>query len=185
MTSRKEQKGATMDGDYIALSPKVLPVPMAYIEQTRRQYNGLGYPPYEWFEAEDAPVLAKISKPLDESKLGLISTAGTYVAGQQAYYYKDDASIREIPSNTDVSDLRFSHIMENYLVEAWQDPGVVFPIEALRKLDKDGMVGELAEEFLACMGGIYSQRRVNEELIPQLEAVVDRQRLDLLLLVPL
>ena len=174
-----------MDGDYRALSPKLLPVPMAYIEKTRRQYNGLGYPPYEWFEAEDAPVLAKISKPLDESKLGLISTAGTYVAGQQAYYYKDDASIREIPSNTDVSDLRFSHIMENYLVEAWQDPGVVFPIEALRKLDKDGMVGELAEEFLACMGGIYSQRRVNEELIPQLEAVVDRQRLDLLLLVPL
>lgn len=185
MTSRDEQKGSIRDGAYMVLSPKALPMPTAYIEQTRRQYDSLGYPPYQWFEAEDAPVLTKMSKPLSESKLGLISTAGTYVAGQQAYYYKDDASIREIPSNTDMSDLRFAHIMENYLVEAWQDPGVVFPIEALRKLNEDGTVGELAEEFLACMGGIYSQRRVNEELIPQLEAAVDRQQLDLLLLVPL
>ena len=94
MTSRDEQKGSIRDGDYMVLSPKALPMPTAYIEQTRRQYDSLGYPPYQWFEAEDAPVLTKMSKPLSESKLGLISTAGTYVAGQQAYYYKDYASIR-------------------------------------------------------------------------------------------
>jgi len=173
------------NGDYMAMAIEARPEPVAYIEQTRSQYDGLGYPPYQWFEAEGAPALAKISRPLSESKLGLISTAGTYVAGQQAFYYKDDASIREISSETDVGDLRFAHIMENYLVEAWQDPGVVFPIEPLRQLKRKGVIGELADDFFSCMGGIYSQRRVNEELIPDLEAAVDRQQLDLLLLVPL
>ncbi len=187
MTLHSESRGDTggEGGAYVALPPDTQPAPMAYIEQTRRQYEGLGYPPYQWFEAEDAPALAKISKTLSQSKLGLISTAGTYVAGQEAFYYKDDASIRAISSATDMSELRFSHIMENYLVEAWQDPGVVFPIEVLRKLNQNGSIGELAEEFFSCMGGIYSQRKVKEELIPQLEAAVNRQQLDLLLLVPL
>ena len=61
----------------------------------------------------------------------MISTAGTYVQGQIAYHYKDDTSIREIPRETPSDQVRFSHIMENYLIEARQDPCTVFPMEAL------------------------------------------------------
>lgn len=170
---------------YSAPKPQTKPEPVAYIEQTRSRYDGLGYPPYEWFQADDIGELAPISKPLSESRLGLISSAGTYVTGQTAFFYKDDASIREISSSTVLADLRFSHIMENYLVEAWQDPGVLFPIEALQRLEQQGVIGSLAENFISCMGGIYSQRKVINELIPAIEAAVDRQELDLLLLVPL
>jgi len=170
---------------YMAELPSVEPSPVAYIQQTRAQYDSLGYPPYQWFEAEDVPRLAPLSKPLKESKLGLVSTGGTYVSGQTAFYYKDDASIRQIPSSTDIEDIRFSHIMENYLVEAWQDPGVLFPIEQLRGMQKDGLIGALADDFVSCMGGIYSQRKVKEELIPEIEAAVNKQSLDVLLLVPL
>ena len=183
-----ESKDLALTGtgnSYIAVTPKTQPLPFAYIDHTRSQYDGLGYPPYQWFEAETVPEMAAIPKPLRESRLGLISTAGTYIAGQEAFYYKDDASIREISSATDVDQLRFSHIMENYLVEAWQDPAVLFPVEALQKLVQEGEIGALAENFISCMGGIYSQRRVNDELIPEIEAAVERQKLDLLLLVPL
>jgi D-proline reductase (dithiol) PrdB len=161
------------------------PKPTEYIQQTRQRYDSLGYPPYQWFQAEDLPELAPLSKPLSESKLGLLSSAGTYVSGQTAFFYKDDASIRQIPSGTGASDLRFSHIMENYLVEAWQDPGVLFPIEQLRGMVADGLIGSLADNFISCMGGIYSQRKVRDELIPEVEAAVDEQNLDVLLLVPL
>ena len=75
--------------------------------------------------------------------------------------------------------------MQNYLVEARKDPCTIFPLEALRILDGEGVIGELAPEFLSCMGGIYSRSRVRNELVPRLERAVSDQQLDLLLLIPL
>jgi D-proline reductase (dithiol) PrdB len=159
--------------------------PVSYIRQTKDLYDSLGYEPYKWFEADSPPAFVKPAKPLSESRLGLLSTAGTYVAGQVAYYYKDDTGARTIPSDTRISDIRFSHVTENYLEEARQDPGCVFPIEALRKLQRDGSIGELADNYFSCMGGIYSQRRVMEELAPSLETAINGEKIDILLMVPL
>lgn len=159
--------------------------PVSYIRQTRDLYDSLGYEPYKWFEADTPPSFVAPTKPLAQSKLGLVSTAGTYVAGQVAYYYKDDTSIRAIPNDTPVANLRFSHVTENYLEDARQDPCCVFPIDALRTLASAGTVGALADNYFSCMGGIYSQRRVMEELAPSLEAALKDERVDLLLLVPL
>lgn len=159
--------------------------PVSYIRQTRDLYDRLGYPPYNWFEAESPPAFVEPKQPLAESRLGLVSTAGTYVAGQVAYYYKDDTSIRAIPVDTPVADLRFSHVTENYLEDARQDPRCVFPIEALRTLAAQGIVGGLADNFYSCMGGIYSQRRVMEELAPSLDKALRDEQVDVLLMVPL
>jgi len=159
--------------------------PVEYIRKTFETYNSLGYPPYRWLYAEDEPSFEPVAKPLAESRLGVISSAGAYIQGQVAYHYRDDTSVRAIPSETSVDRIRFSHITENYLVEARKDPGTVLPLESLLALKGEGVIGELAETYFSCMGGIYSQRRVNEELIPNLEALVDQQNLDLLLLVPL
>ena len=159
--------------------------PVSYIQQTKDRYDSLGYEPYKWFSADSEPDFTPAAKPLSESKLGLVSTAGTYVAGQVAYYYKDDASVRAIPSNTPVDDIRFSHVTENYLVDARKDPRCTFPIEALQTLKSEGVIGALADNFFSCMGGIYSQRRVVEELIPALEQGIADEEIDVLLLVPL
>ncbi len=161
------------------------PEPTEYIRQTRENYEKLGFTPYAWYQADSAPAFTPLSKPLSESRLGMISTAGTYVQGQVAYYYKDDTSIRSIPNDTPVDKIRFSHIMENYLIEARQDPCTVFPIEALRTLNDEGVIGELASNYFSCMGGVYSQKRVGSELIPNLEAAIESEELDVLLLVPL
>ena len=161
------------------------PIPTEYIRQTKENYQKLGFEPYQWFHADRESVFANLTKPLSQSKVGLISTAGTYVHGQVAFHYKDDTSIRAIPSNSKVSDVRFSHLMENYLVEARQDPCSVFPLEALTQLESDGIIGELAKNYFSCMGGIYSQNRVATELIPNLEKAISDEQLDLLLLIPL
>ncbi|MFT5211452.1 MAG: D-proline reductase (dithiol) PrdB [Flavobacterium sp.] len=159
--------------------------PVEYISRTKETYDRLGYKPYRWSFAKDDPKFVRPSKPLSESRMGLISTSGAHVQGQVAYHYKDDTSVRVIPNTTPSDKLRFSHIMENYLVEARQNPATVFPLESLATLKNEGVIGELAGEYFSCMGGIYSQRRVKEELIPNLEMLVDQQKLDLLLLVPL
>ena len=156
-----------------------------YIDRTRQLYDKIGYPPYNWYHADTESPWTAMEKPLAASRLGMMSTAGTYVEGQIAYHYKNDSSIRRIPADTRKEDLRFSHITENYLVEARQDPATVFPSDALTRLQAEGFIGELAADYFSCMGGIYSQRRVRNELIPSLTRAIDDAGADCVLLVPL
>ena len=61
----------------------------------------------------------------------------------------------------------------------------LFPLATLRALVGDGVLGSLAPELLSCMGGIYSTRRVREELAPAVVAAFEEQQLDAALLVPM
>lgn len=159
--------------------------PVEYMRAIAERYSRLGYQPYQWYHADDAPPFTPLKKPLSQSRLGVLTTAGTYVAGQVAYYYKDDTSHRAIPRDTDADELRFSHITENYLPDARRDPNCVLPLEPLRRLQDEGAIGSIADDVFSCMGGIYSQRRVQEELIPALEREFTAQDVDAALLIPL
>jgi D-proline reductase (dithiol) PrdB len=154
-----------------------------YMQAIAARYLRLGYTPYRWFVAAAPPPWQPLVKPLNKLRLGMLSTAGTYALGQVAYHYRDDASIRQIDSATVDSDLRFSHITENYLVAARRDPNCIFPLGNLRKLFREGFIGALADQVFSCMGGVYSQRRVREETAPTLLEALRAQRVDAALLV--
>ena len=156
-----------------------------YMKMIRERYSRLGYPAYQWFHAEEPPAWTALKKPLSESRIGFLCTAGTYVKGQVAYYYRDDTSIRAIPKDTDVADIRFSHLTEQYLPAARKDPNCVFPIAPLRRLEVEGVVGEIAPDMLSCMGAVYSQRRTQEELVPRVVESFQAQNVDVAFLVPL
>jgi D-proline reductase (dithiol) PrdB len=154
-----------------------------YMQAVTERYRSLGYAPYRWFRAEDPPPWQPLAKPLAAARIGMLSTAGAYALGQLAYHYKDDTSIREVPAATQERDLRFSHVTENYLVDARRDPGCIFPLRTLRALVDDGFIGALAGKVFSCMGGVYSQRRVREEMAPALLSAFQAQRVDAALLV--
>ncbi len=161
------------------------PQPVRYIDAITQRYANLGYPSYRWYVADEPAPFVPLKKPLAESRLGLLTTSGCYVAGQVAFHYKDDASVRRIPMDTPPEKLRFAHITENYLESARRDPECLVPLGALRRLRDEGVVGSLADEAISCMGGIYSQRRVREELIPQIEGILKQQAVEVALLVPM
>jgi D-proline reductase (dithiol) PrdB len=154
-----------------------------YMQAVTERYRSLGYAPYRWFRAEDPPPWQPLAKPLAAARIGMLSTAGAYALGQLAYHYKDDTSIREVPAATQERDLRFSHVTENYLVDARRDPGCIFPLRTLRSLVDDEFIGALAGKVFSCMGGVYSQRRVREEMAPALLSAFQAQRVDAALLV--
>lgn len=154
-----------------------------YMKAITERYSRLGYPPYDWFHADTPPPWQPFGKKLSDCKVGMMSTSGAYVAGQVAYFYKDDTSTRRIPKSTPTGDLRFSHITENYLVDPRRDPNCIFPIDALRRLEEDGTVGAVADDLFSCMGGIYSKRRVAEELAPAVHENFKAQNVDAALLV--
>jgi D-proline reductase (dithiol) PrdB len=157
--------------------------PVEYIPRIRDNYARLGYAPYKWVAHEDLPPWARPAKPLSKCRLGLAASGGIYMTGQIAFHYKDDTSIREIPTEVDRSMLRATHFAYD-LSDARSDPNVVFPIDTLRRLVREGIVGSLAGRFLTFMGGIYSTRRVLSELTPQLLAGMQEEKVDVALLVP-
>ena len=156
-----------------------------YIDFITARYHRLGYAPYRWFKAESEPPWTSLAKPLSQARVGVLTTAGAYVAGQVAFHYKDDTSLRNIPKSTPTAHLRFAHITENYLVNPRKDPNCVLPIEALRALEDEGEIGALADDLWSCMGGIYSQRRVREELAPEVLTRCREQAVDAALLIPM
>jgi len=167
-----------MPTNYQRLQP-----PVDYIPRITAQYSGLGYGEYQWLESQNAPAWTPLTKPLSDSKVGLICTGGIYAAGQTAFHFKDDTTYRAISTDVDVEDLRATHFAYD-LTDARKDINVVFPVEQLRTMVDEGVIDSIAPDAYTLMGGIYSTRRVVEELIPALVDRVLADEVDVVLLVP-
>lgn len=155
-----------------------------YIERTRQLYATQA--PYRWVVHDperEPPRWAPLRKPLASLRVALVASGGVHRSDQPPFHFRDDVSIREIPLATDPAALRVAHF--GYDVrDARRDPGCVFPLRALRELVRKGVVGSLVDPALSFMGGIYSARRVREELAPRVRDFVLRERADLAYLVP-
>lgn len=158
-------------------------MPVEYIPRIQEKYTQEGYPAYRWVLSTDPPPWQPLRRPLATSRLGLIASGGIYVTGQVAFHYKDDTSFRVIPTDVRTADLRVTHFAYD-LTDARHDPNVVFPIDTLRALVREGVLGSLAAQAYTFMGGIYSARRVQDELAPQLTARLLADQVDAVLLVP-
>lgn len=157
--------------------------PVDHIRRTREQYGALGYAPYTWVVNATPPPFQALQKPLADSRLALISSGGVYAAGQVAFHYKDDISLRVIPSATDVAQLRATHFAYD-LTDARKDPNVVLPLQALRAQVTRGHLGELAGNAYTFMGGIYSARKVRDLIAPELIRRLRDDAVDVALMVP-
>lgn len=157
--------------------------PVEYVTRIRENYARLGYTPYQWVINTDPPPWQPLRKPLSQCRLGLIASGGIYVTGQVAFHFKDDTSFRVIPKDVRTADLRTAHFAYDQ-ADARRDPNVVFPIDTLRRLEREGVIGALADHAYTFMGGIYSARRVREELAPRLTERLLAEEVDVALLVP-
>jgi len=145
--------------------------------------KGIG--PYGWYVAQDPPPFVKLAKPLSQCRVGFVGTSGCYAVGDRAYFHKEDTSIRPIASDTPLEDLRFSHLTENYLTDARRDPNCVFPLESLRRLAADGVIGSVAKNVFSCMGANYSLKNVQERLTPKMVELLLAEGVDAALIVPM
>ncbi len=159
--------------------------PVEYIRLTRERYQKNGYDDYRWVFNEGPSGLTMPSKVLGKSRLTVIVSGGAYVAGQVAFHYKDDTGVRMIPKGVDAKDLRFAHVAEKFLVNARKEPNCLVPVDALARLERDGVVGAIIDPILSIMGGIYSSRKVREVVYPLLAEQISRSGADAVLLIPM
>jgi D-proline reductase (dithiol) PrdB len=157
--------------------------PIDYIERTREQYAALGYPPYRWVENPEPPPFTPLAKPLTECTVGLVASGGIYRVGQRAFHFKDDLSFRAIDTTAPESELRVTHFAYD-MTDARQDINVVFPVRTLRDLARLGRIKALAATAYTFMGGIYSARRVRDVLAPAMADRLQKDEVDVVIMVP-
>ena len=157
--------------------------PVDYIERTRALYDSLGHDSYRWVRHDDDPPFHRLDMPLSRAKVALVGSGGIYAEGQIAFHFRDDTSLRIIDKATPTAQLRATHFAYD-LEDARLDPNVVFPLDRLRELEHDHVIGELSPNAYAFMGGIYSARKVREQVAPEIAERLGRDEVDVALFVP-
>jgi D-proline reductase (dithiol) PrdB len=155
-------------------------MPVDYIPRTRELYRD--YSPYRWVENNEPPPWTPLTKPISRSKVALMSSGGILYRDQPRFH-REDASFRSIPKDAQQSDLDVWHF--GYPTkDAKADHNCVFPLARMRELEAAGSIGELADPAYSFMGGIYSARKVRDELAPKIVSELQRAHVEAFYLVP-
>ena len=142
---------------------------------------------YQWRRIDPVP-WTPLRKPLEESRLGLISSAGFVGPGQEPFDRSvrgGDPSYRTIPDDIDVAELREHHRSESFdHTGLATDPNLAFPIDRMRELVGRGRLGSMSRRHLSFMGSITAPGRLRREVVPEAAQVFEDDDVDVALLVP-
>lgn len=130
--------------------------------------------------------LAKLSKPLSESRLTFISTAGVQPKNTMPFdtvHPVGDYSFRRVPSDSKTSDLEI-HQLKYPTFGANRDLNVIFPIERLRELVAEKFIGGLTESFFSFIGYNMDAERLENTLAKDIAKAVEAEKPDVVLLAP-
>ncbi|RLC18406.1 MAG: hypothetical protein DRH93_16610 [Deltaproteobacteria bacterium] len=129
------------------------------------------------------------NKPLSESSLAIISTAGFYLEDDKPFDVDSalgDASYRIIPSDVNSEKLKIAHPHYSH-ARVKKDINVLFPIDHLRELLNVKVIGRLATNFYSFgFGGNMTKEFIGEsngsahQLVKELKA----DEVDYVLMVP-
>lgn len=130
-----------------------------------------------------------LKKPLLESRVALISSAGLVPKGDTPFDQEGererpwwgDPSFRRIPR--DVEEVRSDHLHINTThLEA--DLDCVFPLRRLLELQSEGKVGEVAPTHYSFMGYILDATELLQTSVPAMIESLREEAVDAVVLVP-
>jgi D-proline reductase (dithiol) PrdB len=163
--------------------------PVPYMQRTRDYYLALGYGnPYRWAHYAEVP-FASLTKPLTQSRIGLVTTAAPYQPGKgdqgPGAPYNGGAKFYRVYSGDTAIDheLRISHIGYDRVHTTAEDSGTWFPLPALRQLAAAGCIGGVAPRFHGAPTN-RSHRTTLDQDGPELVARLRDDRVDAVILVP-
>jgi D-proline reductase (dithiol) PrdB len=122
-------------------------------------------------------------KPLAERRVCLITTAGLHMRDQSAWQ-SGDADYRVFPGDIDPNELVMGHVSVNFDRTGFQqDVNVVFPIQRLRELAREGEIGSVANFHFSMMGAT-AQPDVLEPSVRELAGLLRGDGVDAVVLLP-
>ena len=142
---------------------------------------------YQYRQVDWAPGRV-LRKPLATARLALVTTAGYYLPDQSPFDESirgGDRSYRVVPGDTDVTRLRIGHRSDAFDrsgIEA--DKNVALPLDRLRELAREGVIGHVARRHFSFMGSIPAPSRLISETVPEVAAMLQEDQVDGVLLTP-
>jgi D-proline reductase (dithiol) PrdB len=140
------------------------------------------YKRYDW--TPNAP----LKKPLNECRLGLVTTAGLHLPTQSPYddeLKTGDCSYREIPNDINVQTLQISHKSTAFdQTGTYEDRNVVFPLDRFRELETEKTIGGLNYRHFSFMGSITAPRQLIEITAPEVAQAFKQDSVDAVFLTP-
>jgi D-proline reductase (dithiol) PrdB len=124
---------------------------------------------------------APLHKPLSECKVALISTGGVHLRSDRPFNLNGDPTFRIIPKDVDAHALAISHQAYDK-TDALKDINLVFPIERLRELEAEHVIGRLADEHYGF--GLMGSAKALMPAIKEVARRISESGVDLVLLVP-
>lgn len=140
---------------------------------------------YPFVENVHAP-FAPARRALPMLNLALISSAGAYIDGTQAFdtaARDGDLSYREIPIEVEAADLQYAP--RGYDAAAVRaDMNAQIPVERLLEYQSNGVIGKLNDVWWSVNGWIPNARLVADELAPRIAERIARYEVQAALLIP-
>jgi D-proline reductase (dithiol) PrdB len=130
--------------------------------------------------------LAPITKPISESRLTFISSAGVQPKGTLPFdvvHPVGDYTYRQVPTESKPEQLEI-HQLKYPTVGANRDLNVIFPIERLQELVAEGVIGGLTDHFYSFIGYNMDPERLEETLAEDIADAVVAEGADIALLCP-
>jgi D-proline reductase (dithiol) PrdB len=120
--------------------------------------------------------------PLRERRVAIVTTSGVHARGDRRFEI-GATDYRVIPVDTPAPDLLMSHSSVNFDRSGFQeDVNVVFPLDRLRELRLDGVVGSVSDFHYSFMGA--APIRALEPKARELARLLKQDRVDAVLLTP-
>lgn len=120
--------------------------------------------------------------PLGERRVAIVSTAGLQRRGDRPFD-AEAADYRIIPGDCTAGDIVMSHVSTEFDRSGFhQDLNVVFPIDRLRELAAEGVIGSVADFHYSVMGATAPEDI--EPAAHQLAGLLKADAVDAALLVP-
>jgi len=142
---------------------------------------------YAWRKIDPVP-FAQVKRPVAESRVGLVSSAGFVLPGQEGFddtVRGGDPSFRVIPADSDPSTFLESHKSDAFdHAGIRDDPNLAFPLTRMHELRAQGRIGAVAPRHLSCMGSITAPGRLIRDTAPAAAEIFVEDEVDLALLVP-
>lgn len=120
-------------------------------------------------------------RELRETTFALVSTAGIHLCDQEPYNLEGDNSWRLIPGDVRADQLMVTHGHYDHR-HADQDINCIFPIDRLRELAAEGIIGGVGDKHLGFMGYTQQLRDLYERAAPEMAKLIERSRADAVLL---
>jgi D-proline reductase (dithiol) PrdB len=159
--------------------------PVRYVDVLNRRYAAQGFPPYQWTVNTTAP-FTKLAKPLAECRVSMLTSGGVSRCAAAPWNpdAKNDLRLDEVAADAPSSDFQIHDSYYDHR-DADRDLNCIFPLDRLRELAADRVIGSVAARMWSgLMGRIYTRGKVVNESAPALARELERDRVDLFVLVP-